>query len=53
MSPREVFALRDYLGRNLKGRTISDARQAGVANGLSWARPAWQIASANFPGDRC
>jgi acyl-coenzyme A synthetase/AMP-(fatty) acid ligase len=27
MSPREVFALRDYLGADLKGRTISDARQ--------------------------
>jgi acyl-CoA synthetase (AMP-forming)/AMP-acid ligase II len=26
MSPREVFALRDYLGAELKGRTISDAR---------------------------
>src|SRR6476661_1839946 len=28
MSPREVFALRDYLGQKLKGRTISDARRA-------------------------
>ncbi len=28
MSPREVFALRDYLGPELKGRTLSDARQA-------------------------
>jgi acyl-coenzyme A synthetase/AMP-(fatty) acid ligase len=27
MSPREVFALRDYLDPNLKGRTLSDARQ--------------------------
>jgi hypothetical protein len=27
MSPREVFALRDYLGPELTGRTISDARQ--------------------------
>ena len=27
MSPREIFALRDYLGPDLKGRTISDARQ--------------------------
>src|SRR3984893_11434475 len=27
MSPREAFALRDYLGAELKGRTISDARQ--------------------------
>ena len=28
MSPREVFALRDYLGAELKGRTISDARRS-------------------------
>jgi acyl-coenzyme A synthetase/AMP-(fatty) acid ligase len=27
MSPREIFALRDYLGPDPKGRTISDARQ--------------------------
>jgi acyl-coenzyme A synthetase/AMP-(fatty) acid ligase len=27
MSPREIFALRDYLGPELKGRTLSDARQ--------------------------
>jgi acyl-coenzyme A synthetase/AMP-(fatty) acid ligase len=27
MSPREIFALRDYLGPELKGRTISDARR--------------------------
>ena len=27
MSPREVFALRDYLGPDIAGRTISDARQ--------------------------
>ena len=27
MSPREFFALRDYLGAELTGRTISDARQ--------------------------
>ena len=26
MSPREIFALRDYLGPELKGRTISDGR---------------------------
>ncbi len=26
MSPREVFALRDYLGPELKGRTLSDVR---------------------------
>jgi acyl-coenzyme A synthetase/AMP-(fatty) acid ligase len=28
MSPRETFALRDHLGPDLKGRTLSDARQA-------------------------
>jgi acyl-coenzyme A synthetase/AMP-(fatty) acid ligase len=28
MSPREIFALRNYLGPDLKGRTLSDARQA-------------------------
>lgn len=27
MSPREIFTLRDYLGPELKGRSISDARQ--------------------------
>ncbi|MGC2809271.1 MAG: fatty acid--CoA ligase family protein [Bradyrhizobium sp.] len=27
MSPREVFALRDFLGPDITGRTISDARQ--------------------------
>ena len=27
MSPREIFCLSDYLGPELKGRTISDARQ--------------------------
>ena len=27
MSPREIFALRDYLSPELKGRTLSDARQ--------------------------
>ncbi len=27
MSPREIFALRDYLGPELKGRTLSDARR--------------------------
>ena len=27
MSPREIFALRDYLDPNLKDRTLSDARQ--------------------------
>src|ERR1700749_1534082 len=27
MSPRETFALRDYLGADLTGRTISDARR--------------------------
>jgi hypothetical protein len=29
MSTREAFAPRDYLGAELKGRTISEARQAG------------------------
>src|SRR4030088_1058372 len=28
MSPREAFALRDYLSPELKGRSISDARQS-------------------------
>ena len=28
MSPREIFALRDHLDPDLKGRTLSDARQA-------------------------
>jgi acyl-coenzyme A synthetase/AMP-(fatty) acid ligase len=27
MSPREIFTLRDYVGPELKGRTISDARR--------------------------
>src|SRR5277367_4445717 len=27
MSPREIASLRDYLGPNLAGRTISDARE--------------------------
>src|ERR1700712_2974601 len=27
MSPREIFALRDYLDPGLKGRTLSDARR--------------------------
>jgi hypothetical protein len=27
ISPRETTALRDYLGSELKGRTLSDARQ--------------------------
>jgi acyl-coenzyme A synthetase/AMP-(fatty) acid ligase len=27
MSPREIFSLRDYLSPDLKGRTLSDARQ--------------------------
>ena len=27
MSPREAFALRDYLDPELKGRTLSDARR--------------------------
>src|ERR1700678_2104474 len=28
MSPREIFALRDYLDPQLKGRSLSDPRQA-------------------------
>src|SRR5215472_10590666 len=28
MSPREIFALREYLGPELKGRTISDAQHS-------------------------
>src|ERR1043166_1891914 len=28
MSPREVFTLREYLGAELKGRSISDARHS-------------------------
>src|SRR6202521_1527533 len=36
MSPREIFALRDYLGPDLKGRTISDARQVvSLTNSLA------------------
>jgi acyl-coenzyme A synthetase/AMP-(fatty) acid ligase len=34
MSPREFFALRDYLGPELKGRTISDARQVVSLTGI-------------------
>jgi acyl-coenzyme A synthetase/AMP-(fatty) acid ligase len=34
MSPREIFALRDHLGPELKGRTISDARQAVSLTGI-------------------
>src|ERR1700722_9505779 len=34
MSPREAFALRDYLGADLKGRTISDARQVVSLTGI-------------------
>jgi acyl-coenzyme A synthetase/AMP-(fatty) acid ligase len=34
MSPREAFALRDYLGANLKGRTISDAREVVSLTGI-------------------
>ena len=39
MSPREVFALRDYLDPNLKGRTLSDARQV--------------VALTEFAGETC
>jgi acyl-coenzyme A synthetase/AMP-(fatty) acid ligase len=34
MSPREAFALRDYLGAELKGRTISDARRVVSLTGI-------------------
>jgi acyl-coenzyme A synthetase/AMP-(fatty) acid ligase len=34
MSPREFFALRDYLGPGLNGRTISDARQIVPLTGI-------------------
>jgi acyl-coenzyme A synthetase/AMP-(fatty) acid ligase len=34
MSPREAFALRDYLGPDLKGREISDARQVVSLTGI-------------------
>ena len=39
MSPREVFALRDYLSPDLKGRDISDARQV--------------VSLTNILGDTC
>jgi acyl-coenzyme A synthetase/AMP-(fatty) acid ligase len=39
MSPREIFALRDYLDPNLKGRTLSDARQV--------------VALTEFAGETC
>ena len=39
MSPREVFALRDYLDPNLGGRTLSDARQI--------------VALTEFAGETC
>jgi acyl-coenzyme A synthetase/AMP-(fatty) acid ligase len=35
MSPREIFALRDYLGPDQKGRTISDARQTVSLTNIS------------------
>src|SRR3984885_14226278 len=35
MSPREIFALRDYLDPGLKGRTLSDARHATSLTELS------------------
>jgi acyl-coenzyme A synthetase/AMP-(fatty) acid ligase len=35
MSPREIFALRDYLGPDRKGRTISDARQVVSLTNIS------------------
>ena len=35
MSPRETFALRDYLDPGLKGRTLSDARHAASLTDIS------------------
>src|SRR5579863_1950174 len=35
MSPREIFALRDYLDPGLKGRTLSDARHAASLTDIS------------------
>jgi acyl-CoA synthetase (AMP-forming)/AMP-acid ligase II len=35
MSPREIFALRDYLDPGLTGRTISDARQTASLSDIS------------------
>ena len=47
MSPREVFALRDYLGPELKGRTISDARHSvsltDILTHSCLARPAREL----------
>ncbi|MEY9363501.1 acyl-coenzyme A synthetase/AMP-(fatty) acid ligase [Bradyrhizobium yuanmingense] len=34
MSPREIFALRDHLGAELKGRTISDAHDVVSLTGI-------------------
>jgi acyl-coenzyme A synthetase/AMP-(fatty) acid ligase len=35
MSPREIFALRDYLDRGLKGRTLSGARRVVSLTGIT------------------
>jgi acyl-CoA synthetase (AMP-forming)/AMP-acid ligase II len=35
MSPREIFALRDYLDRGLTGRTLSDARHSASLTDIS------------------
>src|SRR3984957_14982492 len=35
MSPRETFALRDYLDPGLKGRTLSDARHSASLTDIS------------------
>src|SRR6202789_2715538 len=35
MSPREIFALRDYLDPSLKGRTLSDARHSASLTDIS------------------
>ena len=52
MSPREIFALRDYLGPDLKGRTISDARQVVSLTDIL-EKPVWKAVSVNSPGGRC
>src|SRR5882757_2975222 len=35
MSPREIFALRDYLDPGLKDRTLSDARREASLSGIT------------------
>ncbi len=47
MSPREIFALRDYLSPELQGRTLSDARQSvsltDILTHSCLARPAREL----------